>query len=188
MKCINPMSRIGKKPIVIPSGVTVAVADRVVRVTGPKGTLEERVHPHVTVQVADGSVAVTVADPEEKDDRALWGLFGSLIRNMITGVTQGYEKKLELQGVGYKAAIHGTDLRLDVGFSHPVLFAIPAGVAVSVDKNIITVQGSSKQQVGEAAAQIRHIKKPEPYKGKGIRYVGEVVRRKAGKSAAKTAA
>ncbi|MEK7481516.1 MAG: 50S ribosomal protein L6 [Patescibacteria group bacterium] len=182
------MSRIGKKPIVIPSGVTVAVADGVVRVTGPKGTLEERLHPHVTVQIADNTITVSVSDAEEKGDRSLWGLFGSLIRNMITGVTQGYEKKLEMQGVGYKMALQGQNLRLDVGFSHPVFFAIPAGVAVSVDKNIITVQGASKQQVGETAAQIRHIKKPEPYKGKGIRYVNEVVRRKAGKSATKAAA
>lgn len=182
------MSRIGKKPITIPAGVTVTVADAVVRVNGPKGALEERVHPHVTVQVAEGVVTVTVADEEEKSDRALWGLYGSLIRNMIVGVTQGYEKKLEIQGVGYKVALQGKDLRLDVGFSHPVLFPIPADVTVSAEKNVITVQGASKQQVGEVAAQIRSIKKPEPYKGKGIRYVGEVVRRKAGKTAAKTAA
>ncbi len=182
------MSRIGKKLMPIPQGVTVEVVDGVVRVKGPKGLLEERLHPHVTVTVDEGGVHVSVAKPDLKDDRALWGLFGSLIRSMIIGVTQGFEKKLEIQGVGYKMALQGKDLRLDVGFSQPVIFPIPQDVTIAVDKNILTVQGNSKQRVGEIAAQIRRVKKPEPYKGKGIRYVGEVVRRKAGKTAAKTAA
>lgn len=182
------MSRVGKKIILIPSGVTVEVADSVVRVKGPKGTLEERLHPHVTVTVDGSEARVTVAKPDLKDDRALWGLFGSLISSMIIGVTQGFEKKLEIQGVGYKVALQGQNLRLDVGFSHPVMFPIPQDITITVDKSTITVQGISKQRVGETAAQIRRIKKPEPYKGKGIRYVGEVVRRKAGKTAAKTAA
>ena len=181
------MSRIGKKPIVIPAGVTVTVVDSLVRVTGPKGTLDERLHPRVTVTVTDGVAEVTVKNPDLKDDRALWGLFGSLIRSMIIGVTVGFEKKLEVQGVGYKVALQGADLRLDVGFSHPVLFPIPNGITITIDKNIITVQGISKQVVGETAACIRKVRKPEPYKGKGIRYVGEVVRRKAGKTV-KTAA
>lgn len=182
------MSRVGKKIIIIPSGVTVEVADGVVRVKGPKGTLEERLHPHVTVTADGGEAHVSVAKPDLKDDRALWGLFGSLIRSMIIGVTQGFEKKLEIQGVGYKVALQGKDLRLDVGFSHPVMFPVPQDITIAVDKSTITVQGNSKQRVGETAAQIRRIKKPEPYKGKGIRYVNEVVRRKAGKTAAKTAA
>lgn len=187
MKCTNPMSRIGKKPIVIPAGVTVTVADSLVRVTGPKGTLEQRLHPHVTVTVAEGAAEVSVKKPDLKDDRALWGLFGSLVRSMVLGVTVGFEKKLEVQGVGYKVALQGKDVRFDVGFSHPVLFPVPSGIMIVIDKNIITVQGISKQLVGETAARIRKIRKPEPYKGKGIRYVGEVVRRKVGK-AMKTAA
>lgn len=181
------MSRVGKQIISIPSGVTVEVADDVVRVKGPKGTLEERLHPNVTVTVENSEVRVTVADPDLKNDRALWGLFGSLIRSMVIGVTQGFGKKLEIHGVGYKMALQGQVLRLDVGFSHPVMFPIPQDVTVTVDKNTIMVQGNSKQRVGEVAAQIRHVKKPEPYKGKGIRYTDEVVRRKAGKTAAKTA-
>lgn len=186
MKCTN-MSRIGKKIILIPAGVTVTVANALVRVTGPKGTIEERLHPHVTVTVAESTAQVSVKNPDLKDDRALWGLFGSLIRSMITGVVAGFEKKLEVQGVGYKVALQGKDVRFDVGFSHPVLFPVPNGITITLDKNIISVQGISKQLVGETAARIRKIRKPEPYKGKGIRYVDEVVRRKVGK-AMKTAA
>jgi len=187
VKCTNLMSRIGKKPIAIPAGVTVTVADSLVRVTGPKGTLEEKLHPHVMVTVADGVAGVTVKNPDVKDDRALWGLFGSLVRSMVLGVTVGFEKKLEVQGVGYKVTLQGKDVRFDVGFSHPVLFPVPNGITITLDKNVISVQGMSKQLVGETAARIRKIRKPEPYKGKGIRYVDEVVRRKVGK-AMKTAA
>ena len=164
------------------------VADSIVRVKGPKGTLEERLPNAVHVEIADSIATVRVDNPEEKKERSLWGTFGSLIANMLEGVTRGFERKLEVRGVGYRVALQGKDLRLDVGFSHPVLFSIPLGITITIDKNIITISGSDKQRVGETAAQIRKIKKPEPYKGKGIRYTDEYVRRKVGKAAAKSAA
>lgn len=181
------MSRVGKQIITIPSGVTVTQTGDLVVVKGPKGTLEQRVPSAVHVVIAEGSVTVNVNNPEEKSERSLWGTFGSLLTNMVTGVTRGFERKLEVQGVGYRVALQGKDLRLDVGFSHPVIFSIPEGITIAVDKNNITIAGNDKQRVGEVAAQIRKVKKPEPYKGKGIRYVGEEVRRKEGKAAAKSA-
>lgn len=180
------MSRIGKLPIEIPTGVELTVGDQKITVKGPKGTLTTAIHPHVTVKKNGMVVTITVADPQEKDDRALWGLVGALIRNMVEGVTKGYEKKLEMVGVGYRAAMQGNAIKMDVGFSHPVVFPLPAGISATVDKTNITVTGIDKQLVGEVAAQIRRIRKPEPYKGKGIRYEGEYVRRKAGKTAKST--
>ena len=182
------MSRVGKKVRVIPAGVQVEVKQNRLIVKGPKGELTQLVHPRVTISVNDGKIEVTVAEPENKKDRALWGTFSSIIANMLTGVTQGFKKQLEISGVGYKANMNGANLVLDVGYSHPVNFVPAAGVKLSVDKNIITVEGFDKQVVGEMAAQIRAIKKVEPYKGKGIKYTDEIVRRKAGKTAGKASA
>jgi large subunit ribosomal protein L6 len=180
------MSRIGKQPIEIPSGVTVDVAGETVSVKGPGGALSQRVDPDMRVTVSDGEVRVE-RPSDERDHRALHGLTRSLIANMVEGVTKGYEKRLEIQGVGYRAALKGKDIELQVGFSHPVEFPAPEGIEFEVPApNRITVKGIDKQLVGETAARIRRIRKPEPYKGKGIRYEGEYVRKKAGK-AAKTA-
>jgi large subunit ribosomal protein L6 len=182
------MSRIGKKAIIIPSGVTAEVKANIFVVKGPKGELKQTLHPHLTVATEGQEIKLQVADENNKLDRSLWGTFGSLIKNMILGVTEGFKKQLEINGVGFKAAMKGQDLLLEVGFSHPVEIKPAAGIKFSVEKNIITVEGVDKQVVGEMAAQIRKVKKPEPYKGKGIRYIDEIVRRKAGKTAAKSAA
>lgn len=177
------MSRLGKKPIAIPSGVTIKVVDGTISVKGSKTELKLALHPNVKVDIADNTATVTVANPEEKFDRSLWGLSHKLIINMIQGVTTGFTKQLELNGVGFKVAAAGSKLNLDLGFSHPVVFELPKGIEAKVEKNIITISGTDKQVVGQVAAQIRKLRKPEPYKGKGIRYVGEVVRQKAGKAA-----
>lgn len=178
------MSRVGKKPLQVQSGVDMTVNEGVVRVKGPKGELALSLHAHVRVVVDDAkNVTVTVKDPENVDDRALWGLTHRLLENMITGVTKGFEKKLEVNGVGYKVSLQGTTLKLDVGYSHDVDFPAPKGITLHVEKNVITVAGIDRQQVGEIASQIRRIRKPEPYKGKGIKYIDEVIRRKAGKAA-----
>lgn len=182
------MSRVGKKVRIIPAGVQVEVKQNRLVVKGPKGELTQLIHPRVTVSVADGKVEVSVANPENKTDRALWGTFSSIIANLMEGVTVGFKKQLEISGVGYKAAMNGNTLVLEVGFSHPVNFIPSPDVKVSVEKNIITVEGFEKQVVGEMAAQIRAVKKVEPYKGKGIKYTDEIVRRKAGKTAGKAAA
>jgi large subunit ribosomal protein L6 len=187
------MSRIGKKPIQIPSGVDVQVSDMEVRVKGPKGELKLPLHRHVRVarekQEGQGDVlTVSVTDENDKKDRALWGLFNRLIANLVVGVTKGYEKSLEFVGVGYKVNMAGKTVKMDVGFSHEVDFPLPAGIEGKVDKNTLTLTGIDKQLVGETAARIRRIRKPEPYKGKGIKYVDEVIRRKAGKAAKATGA
>lgn len=176
------MSRIGKLPIPLPAGVTISVEPELVRVNGPKGELTERVSRDITVAEDDGTILVTRAT-DRGEHRALHGLTRSLIANMVTGVTEGYEKRLEIQGVGYRANMEGATLNLALGYSHPVKFEAPAGVTVSVDKNVITVAGANKEDVGQAAALIRKFRKPEPYKGKGIRYQGEHVARKVGKRA-----
>ncbi|KKU12392.1 MAG: 50S ribosomal protein L6 [Parcubacteria group bacterium GW2011_GWC2_45_7] len=180
------MSRIGKKNIIIPKGVTVQIAENTVTVQGPKGQDVLVMHPSVKVEEAESVLAVSVKNPDEKQDRALWGLHRALLANIIQGVTRGFEKKLEMIGVGYKAALKDKSLVLELGFSHPVEVVLPEGISCTVEKNIITLSGINKQLVGEIAAQIRRLRKPEPYKGKGIRYAGEFVRRKAGK-ATKTA-
>lgn len=177
------MSRVGKKPIEIPNDVEVTLGDVEYGVKGPKGTLAVKTHPHVTVNREGNTLTLTVKDETNVKDKALWGLYNRLLQNAILGVTKGFEKKLEVNGVGYKVAVQGKVLKLEVGFSHEVLFDIPEGIDVAVEKNVITVTGIDKQQVGEVAAQIRHVKKPEPYKGKGIKYMDEVIRRKAGKAA-----
>lgn len=182
------MSRIGKKIRTLPAGVTAEVKNGQFVVKGPKGELKQAIHPRVTVVIKDGEVTTQVVDGDAVRDRALWGTFSSIIENMIEGVATGFKKQLEINGVGYKAAVKGVNLNLEVGFSHPVEVKPLAGVTFSVEKNIITVQGADKQLVGEMAAMIRRVRKPEPYKGKGIKYIDEVIARKAGKTAAKTAA
>ena len=178
------MSRIGKEPVRIPSGVDVTLADGTVTVKGPKGELSERVPQGITVDVGDEEIVVTRAS-DHRDHRALHGLTRSLIANMVTGVTEGYSKSLEIVGVGYRAQAKGpTALTIQAGYSHPVDVQAPEGITFEVPTPTrITVSGASKQVVGQVAADIRAIRKPEPYKGKGIRYAGEQVRRKAGKAA-----
>lgn len=177
------MSRLGKKPIIMPAGVTGSLQDGKLTITGPKGTLTVTVHPRVKVNIEGASLAITVVNPENLQDKALWGLFASLIKNMVTGVTQGFEKKLEMNGIGFKAEVRGQNLVLDVGFSHSVNFPIPTGIEIVMEKNIIKIRGIDKQLVGSVAAKIRSIKPPEPYLGKGIKYADEIIRRKAGKAA-----
>ena len=177
------MSRIGKQPIPVPAGVTVQVEPGTVRVNGPRGELSERVSRAMDVEQSDGELRVT-RPTDRGEHRALHGLTRTLIANMVTGVTDGYEKRLEIQGVGYRAAARGTDVELQVGYSHPVVIAAPAGIELEVPvPTQIVVRGSSKQAVGEVAARIRKVRPPEPYKGKGIRYQGEQIQRKVGKRA-----
>jgi len=177
------MSRIGKQPIAVPAGVTVFAEQGHVSVSGPKGSLEQDVSPRMRVLVDDGTVRVE-RPSDERDDRALHGLTRTLIANMVEGVTGGFEKRLEIQGVGYRAALRGADLELQLGFSHPVTVPPPAGIEFEVPAaNRIVVRGIDKQLVGEVTADIRKLRKPEPYKGKGIRYEGEYVRKKSGKAA-----
>jgi len=176
------MSRIGKAPIPVPSGVEVSIEDRHITVRGPKGTLERDIPGSITVR-QDGDQLVVERPDDERQTRAMHGLVRSLVNNMVVGVTQGFQKVLEIQGVGYRAQMEGKTLVLNVGFSHPVRVEPPEGITYSVEgTNRFTVAGIDKQLVGEMAARIRGIRPPEPYKGKGIRYEGEVIRRKAGKA------
>jgi large subunit ribosomal protein L6 len=177
------MSRIGKQPVTFPSTVDVTIEPDVVRVNGPRGSLEERVSTELTIEKEEGQVVVK-RPTDRGEHRALHGLTRSLIQNMVTGVTEGFEKRLEIQGVGYRASLRGKDIELAVGYSHSVSIKAPEGIdfEVPVPTQII-VRGNSKQVVGEIAAQIRKVRPPEPYKGKGIRYVDEHVMRKVGKRA-----
>jgi len=176
------MSRIGRQPITVPAGVTAKIDGRDITITGPKGTLSMTVAEPITVAEEDGALVVTRPD-DERDSRARHGLTRTLVSNMVQGVTQGYEKGLEIVGTGYRVAAKGTDLEFQLGFSHPVVVKAPDGISFQVDSPVkFKVIGIDKQQVGEVAANIRKIRKPEPYKGKGVRYEGEVVRRKAGKA------
>lgn len=179
------MSRIGKKITEIPQGVTATVADGVLTVKGPGGTLTRIIHPKVSIVVGDSTIHAEVANPENKEERSLWGTFASHVANMVVGVTDGFTKELEVNGVGYRVAMQGSDLKIEVGFSHPVIYKVPPEVKASVEKNRITLKSTDKEILGATAAEIRSIRKPEPYKGKGIKYVDEVIRRKAGKTAAK---
>jgi large subunit ribosomal protein L6 len=177
------MSRIGKQPITVPSGVDVTIDGSHVAVKGPRGSLERDLHPDMLVRLEDGTVLVE-RPSDERLHRALHGLTRTLVANMVEGVTNGYEKRLEIVGVGYRAALKDSDLELALGFSHPVEVAAPSGIEFEVPApNRITVRGIDKQLVGQVAANIRKIRKPEPYKGKGVRYEGEYVRKKAGKAA-----
>ena len=175
------MSRVGKQPITIPSGVTITLDNSKVTVNGSKGTLEQPTLPGVKISQNEGVLTVE-RENDERQNRAKHGLMRSLINNMVTGVSQGFEKKLEINGVGYRVQQQGTDLKFNLGFSHDVIYKIPAGITATVEQNIVTISGISKQQVGQVAAEIRALKKPEPYKGKGIKYVDERIIRKSGKS------
>jgi large subunit ribosomal protein L6 len=177
------MSRIGRAPITIPSGVDVTLAGNSVAVKGPKGQLKLEVHPKMQIALEDGVMTVTRPD-DTGPNRALHGLTRTLLSNMVAGVTTGFEKRLEIQGVGYRASKRGADLEILVGYSHPVVIAPPENIEFDVPSPTqIIIKGIDKQRVGQVAAEIRAIRKPEPYKGKGIRYEGEVVRRKVGKRA-----
>jgi large subunit ribosomal protein L6 len=176
------MSRIGQQPIKLKPGVQVQVADGAVTVKGPKGTLSQRVHRRVTVSVTDGQVRVERSG-NSKQDKALHGTTRALLANMVAGVTKGFEKKLEIQGVGYRAKLSGRTLDVSVGKVRPCLYPLPEGIEVTIEKNtLLTVSGADKQRVGQVAADIRRFHPPEPYLGKGIRYISEHVRRKAGKT------
>jgi large subunit ribosomal protein L6 len=177
------MSRIGRQPIELPAGVSVSISSGRVMVNGPLGELSQQVPARMQVEQQEGSVVVK-RPTERGDDRALHGLTRSLIANMVEGVTNGFQKRLEIQGVGYRAALRGTDLELNVGFSHPVVLKASQGISFEVPTPTeVIVKGIDKQQVGQAAAEVRKVRPPEPYKGKGIRYEGEYVRRKVGKRA-----
>ncbi|HEC32860.1 MAG TPA: 50S ribosomal protein L6 [Candidatus Kaiserbacteria bacterium] len=177
------MSRIGKQKINIPEKTEVSVSDNVISVKGPLGELTRALHPTISVSVDGNEVTVT---PNDKSPlaQALWGTYASHIGNMIDGVNKAFEKKLIIEGIGYRANLSGKNLELVVGFSHPVIFTVPEGLTVNVEKNNISVSGSDKEKVGQFTAEIRAVKKPEPYKGKGIRYENEVVLRKQGKKTA----
>ena len=178
------MSRIGRKPINIPAGVTVSVNEGVVTVKGPKGELTQKVHPNMTVEI-NGDVVEVKRPNDDKLNRSLHGLTRSLIHNMVIGVTEGYKKELEVNGVGYRASKAGKVLTLNLGYSHPVEMEDPEGLESKVDGNKIIVSGIDKEKVGQYAAEIRDKRRPEPYKGKGIKYADEVIRRKVGKTGKK---
>ncbi len=175
------MSRIGKLPIKIPSGVTITVDTDNITVAGPKGTLKQFTVPGISVAQEDDVLKVTRVN-DEPQNRAKHGLMRALLNNMVVGVSQGFSKKLEINGVGYRVALQGSNLKFNLGFSHDVMYALPPEITAAVEQNTITITGISKQQVGQVAAEIRALKKPEPYKGKGIKYVGERIIRKSGKS------
>ncbi len=176
------MSRLGKQPILIPKAVKVSFGDGLLTVEGPKGTLSQVVRPEVEVSVSETEINFSPVKNTVKSN-ALWGTYASLADNLITGVTEGFSKVLEIEGVGYRAEAQGQKLTLNVGYSHPVELVVPEGLSVAVEKNQITVSGIDKHQVGQFAANIRKVRKPEPYKGKGIRYKGEHIIRKQGKKA-----
>jgi large subunit ribosomal protein L6 len=182
---VYTLSRIGKMPIQIPSGVDVKLEDGTVVVKGPKGTLRQIISPEIICEIKDKTISFSPITTEYKH-KAKWGLYRVLVNNMIVGVTAGYQKDLEIIGVGYKAEMKGKDLNVLVGYSHPVYFKAVEGVAFSVESGTkINIKGIDKQLIGQMAADIRRVRKPEPYKGKGIRYTGEVVRKKAGKTGTK---
>jgi large subunit ribosomal protein L6 len=180
------MSRIGRKPITVPSGVDIAIAGQTVTVKGPKGTLSHTLAEPITAERGDDGVVNVVRPNDERKAKELHGLSRTLVNNMIVGVTEGYKKSLEIAGTGYRVAAKGSDLEFALGFSHPVVVAAPSGITFTVERpTLFHVAGIDKQQVGEVAANIRKIRPPEPYKGKGVRYQGEVIRRKAGKAGKK---
>ena len=177
------MSRVGKQTIELPSGVSVELKEGNIVVKGPKGQLERTANPLVQINIADGQLTVSVKNEGNKKERSLWGTYAAHMKNMVVGVTEGFKKQLEINGVGYRVGMQGSDLKIEVGFSHPVIFKIPEGIKAAAEKNIITIEGIDKELVGQVASEIRAIRKPEPYKGKGIKYVDEQIRTKAGNTA-----
>lgn len=178
------MSRIGRQPITLPTGVSAELEGGHIKVSGPKGALELDLMPGITANIENG-VLVLSKDESIPETRSSYGLMRTLINNMVVGVSQGFTRQLEINGVGFRASVSGTTINLSLGFSHPITFSLPSGVEAKIERNIITVTGHDKQLVGQVAANLRALKKPEPYKGKGIKYVEERIRRKAGKTATK---
>ncbi len=180
------MSRIGKRPVPIPQGVQVKMEDDVLVVKGPKGELRRKIHPLVKISIDEDKIAVSVENTRKKKDAgALQGLFRVLVDNMVTGVTKGFEKSLEIVGVGYRAEVSGDTVIFNLGYSHPINFKLPKGIEAKVDRNKITLTGIDREVLGQTAANIRALRSPEPFKGKGIKYEDEIIRRKAGKAGAK---
>lgn len=179
------MSRLGKLPIHVPAGTQINLEGDILTAKGPKGELQVKIHPAIKLEIKPEEILVTITNQEDKKEKSLWGLFRSLVNNAVVGVNQPFSKKLEINGVGYKVALTGSKLLLNLGFSHPIEFPLPSGVSAVVEANTITLSSIDKQLVGEIAAQIRKLRKPEPYKGKGIKYSDEVIRRKEGKTASK---
>jgi large subunit ribosomal protein L6 len=179
------MSRLGKLPIKLPAGVQVTIKDKEIFFKGPKGELKIAQNPLIELKVVGDELIIAPFDKTAKNASAMWGLVWSLSRNSVIGASEGFVKKLEINGVGYRAAVAGNKLNLSLGYSHPIEFKLPETITASVEGNTITISGADKAVVGETAAQIRKLRKPEPYKGKGVKYSDEVIRRKAGKSAAK---
>ena len=175
------MSRIGKMPIIIPNDVKVDLNDEIITVKGPKGKLEREIHPKVNVKVDKDQIVISVND-ETKESKAFHGLFRALIANMVTGVSKGFDRVLEVVGVGYRAELSGKTATFHLGYSHPIVYDLPDGIEAKIEKTRITLSGIDKEVLGRTAAKIRSFRKPEPYKGKGIRYADEVVKRKAGKT------
>lgn len=178
------MSRIGKQPVIVPEKVTVAIKDKTIEVKGPKGNLTFTHNPGVNVALEGSEIKVTPVDASLKN-RGMWGLTRTLVFNMVTGVTDGFTKTLEFNGVGYKASVSGNKMTLNLGYSHPINYELPAGIEAKVTKNVIDISGSDKELVGFVAAKIRSFREPEPYKGKGVKYSDEVIIRKAGKTGKK---
>lgn len=179
------MSRVGKKPVAIPSGVQVSLLDggAAIAVKGPKGELKAKVPPRVKVAVDKSAVTVT-RDSDEREARACHGLVRALISNMITGVSKGFERRLEINGVGYRAEVAGDKLTLNLGYSHPITYQLPKGITAKVDKNLLILSGTDRELLGQTAAKVRSFRPPEPYKGKGIKYLEETIKRKVGKTGA----
>ena len=178
------MSRIGKMPIPIPKDTKVELKDDLLTIMGPKGELKRRIHPRVKVSMEDNQILVTVND-DSRESKSFHGLFRALIANMVTGVSQGFEKVLEIVGVGYRAELSGRTASFHLGYSHPVIFELPDGIDARIDRTKITLNAIDKELLGKTAAKIRSFRKPEPYKGKGIKYANEIIKRKAGKTGAK---
>jgi large subunit ribosomal protein L6 len=178
------MSRVGKEPIALPKGVEASVDNGVLTVKSAKDTKVLDTMERVVIEITDGKIVFGLKG-ETKQDRAFWGTYRALANNIVVGLSQGFEKKLEINGVGYRAAVNGDKLEMALGYSHPVIFDIPTGIEMAVEKNVISIKGADKQQVGQVAAVIREFRPPEPYKGKGVKYIDETIRRKAGKTSKK---
>jgi len=178
------MSRVGKEPIVLPKGIEASVASGVLTVKGAKETKVLDTMDRVNIEISEGKIVFGLKG-ETKQDRAFWGTYRALANNIVVGLSQGFEKKLEINGVGYRAAVNGSKLEMALGYSHPIIFDIPKGIEMAVEKNVISIKGADRQQVGQVAAVIREFRPPEPYKGKGVKYIDETIRRKAGKTSKK---